>query len=457
MKMKKAEKEIRKNLRNELSDIEPNDALEDKVFSKVALQPSIKSTNPFKRSIPVLASSLCIVLLCVIGVMIGNAVHSRKIEKQDYQAIVQVDVNPSIEMVVDKNKQVLSVRGLNDEGKMMIEGEMIIGKTINEAIDTIIRIETELGYLVVNGTNNQIEVRVSAKTDEIYQEVSANIEQIVTSACEKVNIKATVEQVKGYAMDELKALAMELDPTLTKEAVDAFTYDQLVNVVKLYHLEVLDLTSVKLEELYQKAKQYDIQFTEKEAVKEAVDSLDAAYQKMITIYDDIYLQLNDAYQSIQETYQQYFISDESAYQQAVRKLAQKKKELIVQRNLVANLPDDASSLTRIEETTKLSFLETEYATYEESLKLAEQLAQNVYDTTCNIFETLLTKMKEVENELPESISTITFATLQDTEFKLNTYKDNFFANFEKKYAEDIANQKRMLQQRKKELKESLHQ
>ena len=389
--------------------------------------------------------------------MIGNAVHSRKIEKQDYQAIVQVDVNPSIEMVVDKNKQVLSVRGLNDEGKMMIEGEMIIGKTINEAIDTIIRIETELGYLVVNGTNNQIEVRVSAKTDEIYQEVSANIEQIVTSACEKVNIKATVEQVKGYAMDELKALAMELDPTLTKEAVDAFTYDQLVNVVKLYHLEVLDLTSVKLEELYQKAKQYDIQFTEKEAVKEAVDSLDAAYQKMITIYDDIYLQLNDAYQSIQETYQQYFISDESAYQQAVRKLAQKKKELIVQRNLVANLPDDASSLTRIEETTKLSFLETEYATYEESLKLAEQLAQNVYDTTCNIFETLLTKMKEVENELPESISTITFATLQDTEFKLNTYKDNFFANFEKKYAEDIANQKRMLQQRKKELKESLHQ
>ncbi len=455
--MKKAEKEIRKDLRNELFDIEPDDALEDKVFSKVALQPSTKSTTPFKRYIPVLTCSLCFVLLCVIGIIVGNVMHSRRIEKQDYQAIVQVDVNPSIEMVVDKNKQVLSVRGLNDEGKMIIEGEMIIGKTVDEAVDTIIRIETELGYLIVNGKDNQIKVTVSAKTDEIYQEVSTNIEQIVTSACEKMNIKATIDQVKGYAIDELKKLAMELNPTLTKEEIDAFTYDQLVNVVKLYQLEVLDLTSVKLEELYKKAKQYDIQFTEKEAVKDAVDGLDGAYQKMIAIYDDIYFQFNQAYQSMQDTYQQYFISETSSYQQAVKKLAQKKNELIVQRNLVANLPDDTDSLTRIKETTKLSILETEYVTYEQALTAAEQLAQNVYDTARDIFENLLTKMKEVENELPDSIASITFATLQDTEFKLNTYKDNFFTNFEKKYAEDIANQKRMLQQRKKELKESLHQ
>ena len=330
------------------------------------------------------------------------------------------------------------------------------GKTLDEALDTIIRIETELGYLVVNGNDNQIQVTVSAKTDEIYYNISNNVEQIVSNACEKVGVTATIDRMKGYAIDQLRELASELDPTLTEEEINVLTYDQLVNVVKLYHLEVIDLASVKLEELYQKAKQYDIHFTEKEAVKQAVDSLDVVYQASIALYDDIYLQLDNAYQTIQETYQQYFINENSSYQQALKKLAEKKNELIVQRNLVANLSEDTDSLTRIEETAKLSFLETEYATYEQSLKTAEQIAENVYAATCEIFDSLLTKMKELENELPESISAITFATLQDTESKMNAYKDNFFTNFEQEFAEEIAKQKNNLQQRKKELKESLH-
>lgn len=456
MKMRKTEKEIKKNLRNELSSVEPTDELESKVFSKVAFHPSTKRTVPFKKYIPALVSSLCIILLFIVGTVVVTFASQKAKENNNYNAIVQVDVNPSIEMVVDKNKQVLSVRGLNDEGKMMIEGEMIIGKTLDEALDTIIRIETELGYLVVNGNDNQIQVTVSAKTDEIYYNISNNVEQIVSNACEKVGVTATIDRMKGYAIDQLRELASELDPTLTEEEINALTYDQLVNVVKLYHLEVIDLASVKLEELYQKAKQYDIHFTEKEAVKQAVDSLDVVYQASIALYDDIYLQLDNAYQTIQETYQQYFINENSSYQQALKKLAEKKNELIVQRNLVANLSEDTDSLTRIEETAKLSFLETEYAAYEQSLKTAEQIAENVYAATCEIFDSLLTKMKELENELPESISAITFATLQDTESKMNAYKDNFFTNFEQEFAEEIAKQKNNLQQRKKELKESLH-
>lgn len=454
--MRKTEKEMKKRLRKELSNVEPNDTLESKVFSKVALHVPEKKSISFKKYVPILTCSLCIVFLLAIGMIVGNMIQGKVREKNDYHAIVQVDVNPSIEMVVDKNQQVLSVRGLNDEGKMIIEGEMIVGKTMNEAVDTIIRLETELGYLIVNGDNNQIQITVSAKNDEIYQKVTDNVTQLITSACEKVNIDATINRIKGYTIEELKDLASQLDPTLTEEELDKLTYDQLVNVVKLYHLEVVDLASVKLEELYQRAKAYDIHFTEKEAVKQAVDGLDKVYQEGIVLYDDIYLQLDRAYQKIQETYQQYFISEDSSYQQALTKLVDKKKELIIQRNLVASFTEDTDSFTRIEETAKLALLETEYVTFEQSLKTAEQLAESMYVATCELFDSLLVKMKELESTLPESIAQITFQTLQDTEYKLNTYKDTFFANFEQKFAEEIAKQKNLLQQRKKELRESLH-
>lgn len=76
----------------------------------------------FRKWVPALTCCLCVALIAVVGLVVGNSISKNN---KAYNAIVQVDVNPSIEMVVDEKNQVLSVRGLNDEGKMVLEGEAL--------------------------------------------------------------------------------------------------------------------------------------------------------------------------------------------------------------------------------------------------------------------------------------------------------------------------------------------
>lgn len=453
MRKMKNEKEIKRNLKNELNDTEPSSSLQNRVFSELNVKET-KKTFSFRKWVPALTCCLCVALIAVVGLVVGNSISKNN---KAYNAIVQVDVNPSIEMVVDEKNQVLSVRGLNDEGKMVLEGEAFIGKNVDDVVGEIIRIETELGYLVVGKDDNKVTVTVSAETDKISEKINTQIYGTIAKVCEELNLTAVIEKAKGYVIDEIKALAKELDPTLTEEEINNFTYTQLVNVVKLYHLEVADLASVKLEELYRQAKEYDISFVEKEAVKEAVDKLDITYQATIGLYDIAYEKLADAYEYVQNKYKECFINSDSKYVIELEKLAKEKEALLLQRNLVAQLPENTDSEVRVNETNKLARMEAEYALHEKTLKDIEDSATQAYNTVCEVFETVLASMKSLEEKLPESIKEITFASLTNTEAKLNEFKNNFFAEFETEHKDDILAAKQKLANRKQELKDSLHQ
>ena len=137
------------------------------------------------------------------------------------------------------------------------------------------------------------------------------------------------------------------------------------------------------------------------------------------------------------------------------KLAKEKEALLLQRNLVAQLPENTDSEVRVNETNKLARMEAEYALHEKALKDIEDSATQAYNTVCEVFETVLASMKSLEEKLPESIKEIT--SLTNTEAKLNEFKNNFFSEFETEHKDDILAAKQKLANRKQELKDSLHQ
>lgn len=453
MKIMKTEKKIKTNLKKELTDTQPSATLENRVFDELNIKRQ-KKQFPFRKWVPALTCCICVAIIAVVSLIVSSSNGKRP---GVYNAIVQVDVNPSIEMVVDENNQVLSVRGLNDEGKMILEGEAFVGKNLDEVVGTIISIETELGYLIVGKDDNKVSVTVSAETDKIYEKINTSVSKTITKVCQELNLSTNIEKFKGYAIDEIKELAKELDPTLTDEEIESLNYSQLVNVVKLYHLEVADLASIKLEELYRQAKEYNISFVEKEAVKEAVDNLGIAYKTMISLYDIAYDQLLEAYEYVQNKYKAYFIDNDSIYAKALKSLVKEKEDLIIQRNIVAQLPEDTDSATIIKETDKLARMEKEYALHEASLKQIEKKATDDYIKVCDDFDKIINKMKDLEKELPENIKEITFSALTNTEAKINEFKDGFFEKFETKYKDEILSAKNKLLNQKQELKNSLHQ
>ena len=154
--MSKLEKKLKTDMRKKMLDTNPSDELYERVKKELNMKEKQKQylvNKPYKRWVPILATSFCILLAIVIGVI---ALNNKKANAKEYNAIVQVDVNTSIQMVVDEENKVLSITGLNDEGKMIIYGEAIVGKNLDEALEIIVKIETDLGYLVEGSDDNNI-------------------------------------------------------------------------------------------------------------------------------------------------------------------------------------------------------------------------------------------------------------------------------------------------------------
>lgn len=454
--MSKLEKKLKTDMRKKMLDTNPSDELYERVKKELNMKEKQKQyqvNKTYKRWVPILATSFCILLAIVIGVI---ALNNKKVNAKEYNAIVQVDVNPSIQMVVDEENKVLSITGLNDEGKMIIYGEAIVGKNLDEALEIIVKIETDLGYLVEGSDDNKVTLTISANTEEITNKIEEFSRNTLNKVLEETGVIATIETAKGYAEEELKLLAKELDPTLTEEEINNFNYNDYVHVVQLYHLEVADLASVKLEEMYNEFKNYQISITEKEAVKNAVNHLDIIYQGLIHEYNLAYDALNNAYTSMQDGYYSQFIDPTSEYQKAWLELAELKQAYLDQRVVVANLTEEETDEKIFQEVQKLESLKREYEAKLAILESIEKASSTVYETLVLVFETSLETMKKIEEQLPDSIQTITFETLIDTENKLNEFKQEVCDTFEAKYQEAIDNAKETLQARKEALRASLH-
>lgn len=208
--------------------------------------------------------------------------------------------------------------------------------------------------------------------------------------------------------------------------------------------------------MYNEFKNYQISITEKEAVKNAVNHLDIIYQGLIHAYNLAYDALNNAYISMQDGYYSQFIDPTSEYQKAWLELAELKQAYLDQRVVVANLTEEETDEKIFQEVQKLESLKREYEAKLAILESIEKASSTVYETLVLVFETSLETMKKIEEQLPDSIQTITFEALIDTENKLNEFKQEVCDTFEAKYQEAIDNAKETLQARKEALRASLH-
>lgn len=79
-----------------------------------------------------------------------------------------VDINPSVELMVDKDNKVISVTALNDDAAVILQGEAsIVGKESDDAVKAIVSLATDTGYIVkgeVSADENTVKISVSGDT-----------------------------------------------------------------------------------------------------------------------------------------------------------------------------------------------------------------------------------------------------------------------------------------------------
>ena len=429
----------------------------DVIAKKISFNEEEERT--FMKNKKIIGPVLCCVgALAVVGV-VGIATKGFGLFKEkEAKSMVTIDTNPSIELVVDEKDKVVSVRGANDDGKLVLYGEKVVGKDVEKAVEIIIQAEIDTGYIVANAQigANQFSLTVSSDTTVESSELINSIQNKVKEVCESNHIAIALEESKALARSELEKLALELDPTLTEERVKEMETSQLLAVVKLYQLETVELYNSKLEELYTNVKEFKFDYMSQESTLEAMKTIDGAIANLaITAYESAVNLLKSAQESVETARYNLLVKEDSLYQQQVAAVKNKKQEVLALKNEVAKLEDGA------EKTNK----EAELTIALNSLDSAEVLLQQAYTNANTALDTVVNALDSAMTSLDSALESFltAYASVTDTikeklveaENKLNESKDQIFADFEEKYGAEVAHYKEEIAARKEKKKKAI--
>jgi len=157
-----------------------------------------------------------IILLLVMFVLIGLYGCELDNQNKSYQDVyINIDINPSIEIITDEEGIVSAVNALNEDAEMLLLDTNFLGLSVEGTVNKILELALELGYLEED-LDNAILVTVGADTET----ESAIVEEEITSEVEKFisdkKMKLEVLKESFEATDELRAEAEALGVTVGK-------------------------------------------------------------------------------------------------------------------------------------------------------------------------------------------------------------------------------------------------
>lgn len=388
------------------------------------------------------ACGLSVALAVGTGVLLTGCGGSEK----DAAARMQVDINPSVEFILDADNKVLSVTALNDDGSLIIAGEAFVGKTAEEAVEMMVSISTDAGYLVkgeLTAERDAITISITgddAAAQELYEEVKAEIDGFL----EESGIYAVVERGEELKLEALRELVMKADPSVTEEEVAKMNEEQLINALKISRIETAQLITEELREAYNVAKEYDLRFAERQATKDVIDGLGSAYESFLNLYSKALDSYQETIAAVEQARYDNFVDVGSQYQKALAEVREQKDRVLAQRKEVAQLSEgpakEAAEAALDAEEAALMFKE-------DALNIAGSAANAAFDL-------VLGAMKTAEKTFPEEIKTALTESAQKTQDAMNEAKDKAFAKFEEAHKEDIENALAELETRKQELIEA---
>lgn len=136
-----------------------------------------------------MAGSMCAVTAC-------NSDGGESAEKLAY---VSLDINPAIELIVDKDNNVVSVRGENEDGQVLLYGEAgIEGAKIDVAINKITDLAVKYGYL--GEDNKVVDTIVTSGDSSFANEILNKVNASVTATAENLGLSLTVEGEGAYSL-----------------------------------------------------------------------------------------------------------------------------------------------------------------------------------------------------------------------------------------------------------------
>ena len=389
---------------------------------------------------------LSVALIFVLSVFVLAGCTKETEEELSY---VTISTNPSVELVVDKKGVVLAANGVNDDGKLLLEGEELVGKKIEVASELVISLTEELGFTLqgeVKADSQKVEISVSSNTVEIAKSIENKVKNEVQTTIDELGIALKLEVEESKTKDYFVNIALVYDPSLTKEEANSLTMKELLIIVKEATKEKAQFISVELEKYYQELKAYEFKIYYKQEIATALEN---GYQQFLTGYRTMLEQFSAKIKELNELKVYTFTNPESEYVKAMDKYQEAKEKLMSQKVQLSVTIKAGSSTAALEAQIKLSELALEVA--DKAVEAIDLTIRASFDALIQSLEQIYASLEELEKEFPTEINFE--EKLTNAENYINNNKKELFDKFEESINEDTLKAlEEKIKVRKEELK-----
>ena len=342
-----------------------------------------------------LSLALCLCLLIGMALPLASCKKSEPTPPEGTYTRMTVDINPSVEFMVDDQNKVVSVTALNDDGSILIAGEAFVGKTPEEATRMVVSLATDAGYLVkgeihVENTDESQKVEISVSGNSDYaKELAKNVKSDVEKYLKDNKITATVESVKAKTLDEMRKVVIE-DGLFTEDEVKNMTEEQLYKALAAGRIETAQLLTAEMREAYYRAKDYKISFVEKQATADIISGMGATYKALMSGYSAALAAYSTSIDKLDALRYSLLVDPESAYQKALASLRDAKEDLLKEKKLIFSVKDGDKTYVEISASFKLS---------EEAYNKALKAVEDAGTAANKAMETAIAALREIEAQL----------------------------------------------------------
>lgn len=163
-------------------------------------------------------------------------------------SLLIIDVNPSIEIILDDDDKVISVALLNEEAETAMPDVDLIGLPIDEAMDIVNEALIDTGFIDVDSDENIITITTSdeARNDEMKEKMTASLNKRGVGATvfggEMLDEYFDLAEEYDIGVGRVRSIAraVEIDEDLTFEEAVELSHGEIMTILRDEHRQMMD-------------------------------------------------------------------------------------------------------------------------------------------------------------------------------------------------------------------------
>ena len=168
---------IKKKIKDSFNNIKLPDFDEEALKKRKGMVYMKNEKKTSKKSL-IIGLSTCLVACVCLFIGLGYFNNNLKVT-----STIGIDVNPSIELTINKNEKVLDVIANNDDAKIILEGMDLSGSNINVAVNALIGSMVRNGYIdeLANSILISVDNPDSAESERLRQKIVDELNSFINS------------------------------------------------------------------------------------------------------------------------------------------------------------------------------------------------------------------------------------------------------------------------------------